>query len=278
MIAYDLDMNRSKKRIIKGVLTLGLGSLLLYSEFPAAKAGSHHPIKSPHEFWARKGETFFNHTPQLLKKYARSELSCSSCHLRGGQKPFGASLVGVYNHYPRYQARAGRVVTFPERINGCFVRSLNGKPLPPDGDEMKAFVAYMRWLSRNVPTGEKARGSGLRKIKGVFKTSLSRGRILYIARCARCHGRSGQGVVGADGRVFVPPVWGRKSFNLGAGMARLSVAAAFIKWNMPKWQGGTLSSQQSYDIADYLIHQPRPDFSGKNKDWPKGGKPADARY
>jgi len=28
----------------------------------------------------------------------------------------------------------------------------------------------------------------------------------------------------------------------------------------------------------YFTRQPRPDFPGKDKDWPKGGKPADARY
>ncbi len=277
-MAYDLDMTYSKTKIIQVVLAFGLGSLLLSSEFPMVLADSLYPMKRPHEFWARKGEAFFNHTPQLLKKYAKSDLSCSSCHLRGGQKPFGASLVGIAHHYPRYQARAGHIVTLPQRINGCFVRSLNGKPLPLDGDEMKAFVAYIQWLSKDVPPGKKAVGAGIKKIKGTFKTNLSHGKILYLARCSRCHGREGQGFVSSKGRALVPPVWGPKSFNIGAGMARVSVAAAFIKWNMPRWQGKSLSSQQSYDIADYLIHQPRPDFAGKNKDWPKGGKPADARY
>ncbi len=256
----------------------GLGAFLLYSEFSTAQAGPAHPMKHPHEALARQGEAFFNHTPQLLKKYAKNDLSCSSCHLRGGQEPFAASLVGVYGRYPRYTARSGGVITLADRINGCFLRSLNGKPLPLQGNEMKAFLAYMKWISRDVPAGKKAYGRGLKKIKGLFKANASRGKILYAARCARCHARNGQGVISSKGRVFVPPVWGPKSFNIGAGMARLSVAAAFIKWNMPRWQGGSLSSQQSYDIADYLVHQSRPDFAGKNKDWPKGGKPADARY
>ena len=61
-------------------------------------------------------------------------------------------------------------------------------------------------------------------------------------------------------------------------MARLDTAAAFIKWNMPLGQGGTLTDQESYDIASYFIAQDRPDFAGKALDWPQGDKPADARY
>ncbi len=58
----------------------------------------------------------------------------------------------------------------------------------------------------------------------------------------------------------------------------MSNAAAFIKSNMPLGRGGSLSDQDAYDIAAYFTRQPRPDFADKAKDWPKGGKPADARY
>jgi len=61
-------------------------------------------------------------------------------------------------------------------------------------------------------------------------------------------------------------------------MARLHTAAAFIKWNMPLGQGGSLSDQDAYDIAVYFTLQPHPDFPGKEQDWPQGGKPDDARY
>lgn len=67
-------------------------------------------------------------------------------------------------------------------------------------------------------------------------------------------------------------------FNIGAGMARLDTAAAFVKTKMPLGQGHTLSDEDAYDVAAYFTRQPRPDFAGKNQDWPKGGKPADARY
>jgi thiosulfate dehydrogenase len=61
-------------------------------------------------------------------------------------------------------------------------------------------------------------------------------------------------------------------------MARVTVAAAFIKSNMPRARGWSLSDDDAYDVAAYVNAQPRPDFPDKANDWPKGGKPADAPY
>ena len=75
----------------------------------------------------------------------------------------------------------------------------------------------------------------------------------------------------------VPALWGSRAFNIGAGMARLDTAAAFVKAKMPLG-GVTLSDQEAYDVAAYFTRQPRPDFKAKKGDWPNGGRPADARY
>lgn len=108
---------------------------------------------------------------------------------------------------------------------------------------------------------------------------------MYEVQCAVCHGKDGEGLKQADGKFIYPPVWGDQSFNIGAGMARTYTAAAFVKRNMPigmhekfpLGQGG-LSDQESVDVSTYFSRQPRPDFPDKGKDWPKGGKPVDARY
>ena len=63
-------------------------------------------------------------------------------------------------------------------------------------------------------------------------------------------------------------------------------AAAFIRNSMPMgvnthgaWgEGDVLSDQDAVDVAEYFTHMPRPDFAGKEKDWPQGKKPKDARY
>jgi len=47
---------------------------------------------------------------------------------------------------------------------------------------------------------------------------------------------------------------------------------------MPLGSGATLSDADAIDVAAYFTRQPRPDFSAKTRDWPKGDKPDDARY
>jgi thiosulfate dehydrogenase len=70
---------------------------------------------------------------------------------------------------------------------------------------------------------------------------------------------------------MVPPLWGNDSFNDGAGMARLITAANFIHFNMPHgvdYLNPQLSPEQAWDIAAYVISQPRPHKAGLDKDFP----------
>jgi thiosulfate dehydrogenase len=218
------------------------------------------------------GERIVQETGIHAKAYVGNKLSCTSCHIDAGRKDNAAPFTGVYASYPQYRARSGEVTTLEDRVNECFQRSMNGKPLPRDSREMKALIAYMAWASTGVPVGTSPEGLGIDKIKAERKPDAEKGKAAYATSCAACHGVDGQGV------GPFPPLWGDQSFNIGAGMARLNTAAAFIKWNMPKGREGTLSNEEAYDIAAYVLSHPRPDFADKAKDWPKGGKPADTPY
>ncbi len=44
----------------------------------------------------------------------------------------------------------GGIYVLEERINGCFRRSMNGKPLPPDSADMQAMVAYFDWMKLRI--------------------------------------------------------------------------------------------------------------------------------
>ena len=72
-------------------------------------------------------------------RFAGNNLNCQSCHLEAGSKEFGLPFVGVYADFPNYRARSGAVGTVEDRIQGCMVRSMNGKPLPADSREMTAI-------------------------------------------------------------------------------------------------------------------------------------------
>lgn len=232
------------------------------------------------------GRRLLADTKRLLPDYVGDALNCDSCHLNGGNVANASPYLGMSVNYPRYNARAGRMVTLEERVNGCLLRSMNGKTLPTDSPEMKAMIAYFNWLSAGLPRNVKVEGAGIGKVDTNLTPDPVRGKEIYRAKCAECHGRDGEGLKNAQGEFVFPPLWGDQSFNIGAGMSRTYTAAAFIKNNMPiayglnapLGQGGALSDQDAVDVAEYFSHQPRPDFPAKVNDWPKGGKPKDARY
>ncbi|HWA13018.1 MAG TPA: c-type cytochrome [Burkholderiales bacterium] len=218
------------------------------------------------------GQRLLGRTREAAPTYAGNALNCTSCHLDGGRTPWAAPWVGLWGVFPEYRSRNARINTLADRVNDCFVRSLNGRPLPVESDEMAAILAYMQWVSREVPTGASVPGRGFRRIASPSPPDPDRGERIYRDKCSLCHGPQGQG------SAVYPPLWGPQSFNIGAGMARLNTAAAFVKANMPFGQGGTLSDQEAFDVAAFFTRQARPDFAAKALDWPAGGKPADARY
>ena len=224
----------------------------------------------------RRGQQIVTRTYETLPDHTPSGLHCTSCHLEGGTKANASPWLGIESKYPAYRARSGKVDSIEDRINDCFERSLNGKPLDPNSSDMAAVVAYMRFISRDVPAGETP-GRGFARIQPEEAPNRARGELLYKQQCSACHGTDAHGQSPAGLYVF-PALAGARAFNLGAGMARLNTAAAFIRANMPLGQGGTLTVQQAYDVADYVIHLDRPDFAQAMHDWPKGDKPSDARY
>jgi thiosulfate dehydrogenase len=226
----------------------------------------------------RQGEHILTHTPQAVPEYNGSALNCTSCHMNGGRKPYASSWVGIWGVFPEYRSRNARVNLLEDRINDCFERSMNGRALPFDSLQMRAILAYFQWLSRGVPTGQDGLGRGFKRITAPRPPDRERGARIYAEKCALCHGKDGEGTYSQQGVTVYPPLWGPRSFNIGAGLARVNAAAAFVKANMPFGQDDTLTDQEAFDVADFFAHQPRPDFAGKERDWPKGDKPQDARY
>ena len=66
---------------------------------------------------------------------------------------------------------------------------------------------------------------------------------------------------GSGSPPAMPPLWGPTSFNDGAGLNRTENMAEFLFHNMPQNRPGTLTAQQSFDIATYIHTMPRPKFN-----------------
>jgi thiosulfate dehydrogenase len=226
----------------------------------------------------RRGQLLVTRTREELPDHVGNGLHCTSCHLQGGTVANAGPWIGITGVFPEYRSRNAKVNVLQERVNDCFERSMDGEPLPVDGPDMTAIVAYMTWLSQGVPSGVPIEGRGFARISPPPTPDPERGKALYAEKCVACHGAEGRGTEGPGGEYVFPALWGDRSYNIGAGMARLDTAAAFVRWNMPLGQGGTLTDQDAYDVASFFIAQPRPDFARKGEDWPNGGKPRDARY
>jgi thiosulfate dehydrogenase len=221
------------------------------------------------------------------KRFAGNNLACSNCHLEAGTKKFGIALFGAFGEFPGYSARAGAEITIEDRLNSCMMRSMNGRALPARSPQMQALVAYVKFLSTGVPPGRVLPGLGVGKMPELERPAdPARGQALYTTTCAACHNTDGSGIrrslPSTDLGYMVPPLWGSDSFNDGAGMARLITAANFVHFNMPHgadYLNPQLTPEQAWDIAAYMISQPRPRKAGLDKDFPNLlEKPVDAPY
>jgi len=218
------------------------------------------------------------------KRYTSNNLICQSCHLQAGTQPYAMPLVGVWGQFPQYRGREGEVVTLEDRINGCMERSMNGRALPLSGREMKAYLAYMKWLSTGVPDGATLVGGGVLAVKEPRRAAdVGHGKRVFEQVCAACHGTNGLGQRAATGAGYqFPPFWGPDSYNNGAGMARLLSAAAFLKSNMPlgtTYAAPALSDEDAYDVAGFINSAERPQKADLAKDYPNRlQKPVDTPY
>lgn len=213
----------------------------------------------------RHGLEIFTKTGLNAAQYVGSDLSCSNCHLDAGRRAHSSPMWAAWVLYPSYRKKNQSINTMEDRISGCFVYSMNaqysasGVPPPPGSDIYRDLQAYFYWLAQEAPTGRRMTGAGYptppRPVGGYDHT---RGAAVYEQYCSACHGADGGGQRNADGSVAIPPVWGDRSYNWGAGMARVDLAAGFIKANMPLGQENTLTDQEAWDVAAFIDSHERP--------------------
>ncbi len=199
-------------------------------------------------------------------------MNCQNCHIDAGTKIFGNNYSAVASTYPKFRVRSGTEETIEKRVNDCIERSLNGKPLANDSHQMTAIVAYIKWVGKDVEKGKSPKGVGLLELPFLDRpASAENGKIVYVQKCTVCHGKSGEGIALADGSGYqFPPLWGSNSYNIGAGLFRLSRFAGYVKANMPwgaTYDAPQLTDEEAWDVAAFVNSLPRPKKDLSN-DWP----------
>src|SRR2546430_14186937 len=171
----------------------------------------------------RRGRALLVATAESLPAHVGNKLRCVSCHLDGGRRSSG-SWVGVFARYPQYRARSATVETLQYRINDCFRRSMNGQSLAADGADMRDIVAYLWFLSRDVPVAPAAASNRL-ATWAALTADTAAGAPAFATSRLKGH-RAGGG-----GTATAPPAWGGAPSNIRAAMSRVRNAAAFISDN-----------------------------------------------
>ncbi len=197
-------------------------------------------------------------------RFAGNNLSCQNCHLHAGTSRYGLPLVGIVRTYPR-RLPDGREMSLVERLNRCMQHSMNGRFLPPASPEMEGMIAYLRYIGDPEPARELAPAP-----PPPLPASAERGATVFATVCAACHQADGQGkrtgAPGDAGGYVFPPLWGPDSFNQAAGFDFSDRFVPFVMRNMPTGvdpQHPLLTPQQAWDVAAYVLAQPRPRFGGR---------------
>ncbi len=244
------------------------------------------------------GYKLFTNTPGEAARFVPSEVSCNNCHLNGGQRERAMPLVAISGAFPEYNRRAGRLISLNDRIVDCFLRSENatgrleldasGQPMvgpdalpTPTSREVLAIAAYLAWISKGFEIGKNPAWRGQNTIpqpslKPVAALDTAKGEAVYAEKCASCHGADGQGVYIGDKRAG--PLWGARSWNDGAGAARVYTLAGIIRYSMPYLDPGSLTDQEALDVAAFITSKPRPVFPFKDRDYLVDPLPPDAVY
>jgi thiosulfate dehydrogenase len=242
--------------------------------------------QTPEGDLVRYGRELIAHTavylgPQGKVRAISNGMNCQNCHLKAGKKPFGNNYAAVASTYPKFRARSGTVESVEKRVNDCIERSLNGTPLDSASLEMRAMVAYISWVGKDVEKGVTPRGAGIPDLKLIDRPAdKERGLIVYKKACAKCHGEDGKGVMSSNGVEWrYPPLFGENSYNIGAGLYRLSRLAGYVKANMPNDSAShdkpLLTDEDAWDVAAFINSMPRP-YKDLSKDWPDSStKPFD---
>ncbi len=212
-----------------------------------------------------RGYRLIMNTGFYAPNYAHNELACTHCHFVGGDtlggKNGGISLVGVTTVYPQYSKREGKVITLAQRINNCFQRSMNGRPLPLDSRMMNDIINYLKWISKEVETLKDIPWLELPPLKSKHQPNAKEGKKVYELYCAACHQEDGEGsgyLGNIEGKT-IPPLWGPLSFNDGAGMSTMKMLSSFVYHNMP-YRQAHLTEEQALDVSAYVLEQSRPHF------------------
>ncbi len=257
-------------------------SLLLISTWLFAQESHPYPDGTVGEM-VKLGEDIISHTytHPLTRDLVHSKLTCKNCHLAGKDGRTGTTenigtFTGTATAFPSYSRRHKAIITLQDRIDGCFLRCMNGQKSIINTKAGLAMTAYITWLSDGMPMHMNTKGPRSPKITELWEKNTKKfakiqrkathknylhGKEIYANKCAVCHGKQG------EGKDTFPPLWGKDAsgkwlaYSADGSMAKLNNSATWIQANMPLGQENTLNDQDVADVSLYINAQERADYN-----------------
>ena len=236
---------------------LGVGAGYLAWGVPKDWYAGHDPAKlpaSPENDLIRYGWDLVVNTPRFIgktaedpaKRFAGNDLACTNCHINAGLTALrGAVRVDLRDLSDDGRRHRRVAVRAPQRLHDAQHERLaaaRGEPRDAGADRLyplrrpkarRRACALPAWGWTPLPSPAQ-------------KPDAGNGEQVYAKACARCHGANGEGDPRTPPAVgyATPPLWGDKSFNAGAGMSKIEMAAAFIHANMPPGAAAELGADE----------------------------------
>ena len=158
------------------------------------------------------------------------------------------------------------------QYKSMFARAFPNKPIDTE-HMLKALGQFMVTMVSSNSKFDKYRRN---ETGGTLSQTELEGYAIFNQKCASCHGPNGEGQPNIEGYGYAyPPLWGEHSYNVSAGLFRLSNMAGYVYANMPFNQAmpgnPKLTVEEAWDVSAYVNSMPRPQkkFQG---DWPNISK------
>ncbi|ANV98634.1 cytochrome C [Helicobacter enhydrae] len=201
--------------------------------------------------------------PKGKLKMTNNNVNCTACHMENdgnglpGTKKYVLPFINTINTYPLLDIETMKIISVEDRIRG--MGGTNSHKFPNDSKEMKAILAYFKWLKKayKIKDGVRLEGSFLAKMDFPNRPADPvKGKEIFTNQCASCHGADGKGIKNDNyeqgGGHLYPSllIWPD-----GGHMAMIPVLARFLHSAMPFGASADqpiLSPGEALDVAAYL--------------------------